>query len=320
MRPLTAATKPYQTNEDSWREQRQFLDLALTALEDHPLVQSVQNEYEDLVAAEPDLVASIDQDYYCPNGGIIRFGSDGSLIRLYDPYNKNPNLRSGLYFLPGNSSCDDSSTKANTLVSRKVAASSAVTNSCGFRTKQYNSIFFRSLCMKDITTKMTGKTVRPAIFSMLMNVDYSLENQMVKLILLVSGLVCQDRPWQDNRETRHRTLPAKIVIRTTTVLLTVNTSLNFIGKVTQQHLARAIFVCVQVDVSRKEMLLCGPSNTADSSLTGIARCHGERATIIHVVDSADDDVAGVETDSVQKEMFMLSFNTSCLKQDIHNIR
>ncbi|KAH9512458.1 hypothetical protein Btru_039638 [Bulinus truncatus] len=63
---------------------------------------------------------------------------------------------------------------------------------------------------------------------------------MVKLVLLVSGLVCQDRPWQDNRGTRHRTLPTKIVIRTTTLLLTVNTSLNFIGKVTQQHLARAI--------------------------------------------------------------------------------
>ncbi|KAK6980368.1 hypothetical protein BgiMline_021379 [Biomphalaria glabrata] len=85
-------TKPYQINEDTWREQRQFLDLALTALEDHPLVQSIQNEYEDLVATEPDLSeyteASPDQDFYCPNGGIIRFASDGSLIRLYDPFNK----------------------------------------------------------------------------------------------------------------------------------------------------------------------------------------------------------------------------------------
>ncbi|XP_059146397.1 uncharacterized protein LOC131933931 [Physella acuta] len=85
-------TQPYKTNEDTWREQRQFIDLALDALGDHPLRQQVEQEFDYLVAREPDLTgyseAQVDTDYYCNNGVIIKFASDGSISRLYDPVNQ----------------------------------------------------------------------------------------------------------------------------------------------------------------------------------------------------------------------------------------
>uniref|UniRef100_A0A0B7AAX7 Glycoside hydrolase family 38 N-terminal domain-containing protein n=1 Tax=Arion vulgaris TaxID=1028688 RepID=A0A0B7AAX7_9EUPU len=85
-------TVTYQSVENTWKEQRQFLDFALNALGDHPLSEMVQAEYKDLIATIPDLSGytqtSVGVDYVCPGGVIVQFNINGSLTRLYDPHNK----------------------------------------------------------------------------------------------------------------------------------------------------------------------------------------------------------------------------------------
>ncbi|XP_055897527.1 uncharacterized protein LOC106076569 [Biomphalaria glabrata] len=82
----------YKTAEDTWREQRQFLDFAFNALQDHPLKDMVKSEYDDTLAVLPDLGGysdgQTDVEYTCPGGVIIQFAKDGSLSRLYDPVNQ----------------------------------------------------------------------------------------------------------------------------------------------------------------------------------------------------------------------------------------
>ncbi|CAL1525888.1 unnamed protein product [Lymnaea stagnalis] len=89
---VARTTKPYQTNEDTWREQREFLDLALSSLGDHPLAAQVKQQYADLETIEPDLSgyteADVDTPYYCNNGLVIQFSQDGSISRLFDPFNQ----------------------------------------------------------------------------------------------------------------------------------------------------------------------------------------------------------------------------------------
>ncbi|GFR92054.1 coiled-coil domain-containing protein 90B, mitochondrial [Elysia marginata] len=85
-------SKEYVQAEDSWREQRQFLDFAFDALGNHPLRDAVKAEYENLQPKMPDftgyLPASLNKEFTCPGGMIVKFGKDGSLVRLYDPLNK----------------------------------------------------------------------------------------------------------------------------------------------------------------------------------------------------------------------------------------
>ncbi|XP_059146377.1 uncharacterized protein LOC131933885 [Physella acuta] len=85
-------SKVYKTAEDTWREQRQFLDFALNALADHPLKDLVLDEYKNMYAAQPDLAgyaeAQVGVDYTCASGVVIKFSADGSLSRLYDPINQ----------------------------------------------------------------------------------------------------------------------------------------------------------------------------------------------------------------------------------------
>ncbi|XP_025114212.1 uncharacterized protein LOC112576153 [Pomacea canaliculata] len=76
----------------SWQEQRQFLDLALNSLGSHPVVPSIMSEFENLEPSIPDLTGydsvSLSDEYTCTDGTVLAFATDGSLGRLYDPYNK----------------------------------------------------------------------------------------------------------------------------------------------------------------------------------------------------------------------------------------
>ncbi|CAL1525890.1 unnamed protein product [Lymnaea stagnalis] len=91
---LAAARKSsnFSETEDTWREQRQFLDFAFNALDDHPLKDLVKAEYGDLYAIQPDLsgysAGQVGIDYECPGGVVLKFANDGSLSRLYDPVNQ----------------------------------------------------------------------------------------------------------------------------------------------------------------------------------------------------------------------------------------
>ncbi|CAG5115517.1 unnamed protein product [Candidula unifasciata] len=89
---IARQSETYKSTENTWKEQRQFLDFALNALKDHPLSRMVQDEYKDLQASVPDLSdyaqASVGVNYVCPSGVIVQFNSNGSLSRLYDPVNK----------------------------------------------------------------------------------------------------------------------------------------------------------------------------------------------------------------------------------------
>ncbi|XP_046548130.1 uncharacterized protein LOC124258103 [Haliotis rubra] len=86
-------TTDFTIHVASWIEQRQFLDLALSALSDHPVVKDIQKKYEQLTPVKPDLT-----DYQlvedptmllsCGDGVKIQFGHDGSIVNLYDPLNK----------------------------------------------------------------------------------------------------------------------------------------------------------------------------------------------------------------------------------------
>ncbi|KAH9512451.1 hypothetical protein Btru_039618 [Bulinus truncatus] len=89
---IARQSQNYTSTENTWREQRQFLDFAYDALQDHPLKDMVKSEYEDTVAALPDLSgytnAAADVEYSCPGGVVIKFAQDGSVSRLYDPVNQ----------------------------------------------------------------------------------------------------------------------------------------------------------------------------------------------------------------------------------------
>ncbi|KAH9512453.1 hypothetical protein Btru_039624 [Bulinus truncatus] len=89
---IARQSQNYTSTENTWREQRQFLDFAYDALQDHPLKDMVKSEYEDTVAALPDLSgytnAAADVEYSCPGGVVIKFTQDGSVSRLYDPVNQ----------------------------------------------------------------------------------------------------------------------------------------------------------------------------------------------------------------------------------------
>ncbi|GFO45695.1 coiled-coil domain-containing protein 90b, mitochondrial [Plakobranchus ocellatus] len=85
-------SKPFVQAENAWREQRQFLDFALDALTDHPLRDEVKAEYEKLQPKMPDLskysTGVIGEEFNCPGGMIVKFGEDGSVERLFDPFNE----------------------------------------------------------------------------------------------------------------------------------------------------------------------------------------------------------------------------------------
>ncbi|ESO95330.1 hypothetical protein LOTGIDRAFT_160458 [Lottia gigantea] len=76
----------------SWSEQRQFIDLALETLGDHPLVQAVEEEYKQLVPQAPDLSKYKQLSattFDCQNGFKFSFAADGSLNKLQDKDGRN---------------------------------------------------------------------------------------------------------------------------------------------------------------------------------------------------------------------------------------
>ncbi|RUS69229.1 hypothetical protein EGW08_023008 [Elysia chlorotica] len=84
-----------QTKENWINDKCRDIELlrnGMDALGDHPLRDEVKREYEDLQAKMPDLKgyspASLAEQFTCPGGMIVKFGKDGSLIRLFDPLTK----------------------------------------------------------------------------------------------------------------------------------------------------------------------------------------------------------------------------------------
>ncbi|XP_076436514.1 uncharacterized protein LOC143276017 [Babylonia areolata] len=85
--------KPYRDCEASWVEQRQFADLALRSLGSHPVVKRLVDAASQLKPKLPDLskyaqISSFSSEQKCSNGIILQFSADGSLVKLYDPFNK----------------------------------------------------------------------------------------------------------------------------------------------------------------------------------------------------------------------------------------
>ncbi|XP_005101661.1 uncharacterized protein LOC101864074 isoform X2 [Aplysia californica] len=82
----------YRRTEMSWHEQRQFLDYGMAALGDHPLADMVKQEYQRMEAQSPDLSdyeeVKPNKEVRCADGTRFTVSMDGSLIQLYDPYNK----------------------------------------------------------------------------------------------------------------------------------------------------------------------------------------------------------------------------------------
>ncbi|XP_071097043.1 uncharacterized protein [Haliotis cracherodii] len=85
--------KNYKNCENAWLEQRQFIDLAFFSLQDHPLAVEVKREWEEQDPSRPDLtgykpVVNMTQVFTCTDGIKLQFREDGSLVELYDPYNR----------------------------------------------------------------------------------------------------------------------------------------------------------------------------------------------------------------------------------------
>ncbi|XP_048244901.1 uncharacterized protein LOC124124794 isoform X2 [Haliotis rufescens] len=85
--------KNYKNCENAWLEQRQFIDLAFFSLQDHPLAVEVKREWEEQNPSRPDLtgykpVVNMTQVFTCTDGIKLQFREDGSLVELYDPYNR----------------------------------------------------------------------------------------------------------------------------------------------------------------------------------------------------------------------------------------
>lgn len=84
----------YVNCEKAWQEQREFIWMAIDQLRDmEPLYQMIQQALSKLLPREPNLreyeiVSDMSKTFKCEDGMAIRFGKDGSLQSLYDPYNK----------------------------------------------------------------------------------------------------------------------------------------------------------------------------------------------------------------------------------------
>ncbi|XP_046330094.2 uncharacterized protein LOC124113675 isoform X1 [Haliotis rufescens] len=86
---LENQTSLYMQGPLSWIEQRQFNDLALDALGDHPLAEQVSAEWKQLRASIPDftdyhLVTDRTAMMSCNQGYKFQFAADGSIIALVD--------------------------------------------------------------------------------------------------------------------------------------------------------------------------------------------------------------------------------------------
>ncbi|XP_022328600.2 uncharacterized protein LOC111127633 isoform X2 [Crassostrea virginica] len=84
----------YQNCEKAWGEQRDFLWMALDKLSSvQPLYAMIKQSLSELLPQEPDLskfqiVSDMSKTFKCEDGMAIGFRKDGSLLSLFDPYNK----------------------------------------------------------------------------------------------------------------------------------------------------------------------------------------------------------------------------------------
>ena len=75
--------------DSAWDEQRQFNDLAIEALEDHPLAVTIRQELEELTPSEPQPAktgfqpVSAGTPLKC-GGAVLGFDGAGSLVQLQD--------------------------------------------------------------------------------------------------------------------------------------------------------------------------------------------------------------------------------------------
>jgi hypothetical protein len=86
--PLQYTDAKYKLCTSSWVEQRDFLDMALLALEDHPLATKIKKEIENLKAITPDLSQytpiSAKQEYQTPRFNIKFDEATGGISGLFD--------------------------------------------------------------------------------------------------------------------------------------------------------------------------------------------------------------------------------------------
>ncbi|KAK3598273.1 hypothetical protein CHS0354_022590 [Potamilus streckersoni] len=82
----------FLTCEQSWREQRVFIDMAIEALGDHPVVADINYNLNQIIPEMPSLdgYEEVDpsQNFSYSDGMVISFGKDGSINYLFDPYNQ----------------------------------------------------------------------------------------------------------------------------------------------------------------------------------------------------------------------------------------